>query len=215
MFPSARREWMHGSHPPLSLPQSGRIYAFLIDVGGESSSSGAVPEGYVGSVPCGAEHDATALTVVEVDLASLADEALKAPTYRVMMRRSWQGVGQPELYGRIKSLADTWRPRRLVVDATGIGAGLAAFLQKAFPDRARPFLFNAGSKSNLGWDFLTVCDTGRFKDYALQPGDVDQQDFWRQVVACRMESAEGPGRRIRWGGTGWHPRCGDSARDPR
>jgi hypothetical protein len=194
MFPSARQQLMHGSHPARQTPLPGRIYAFLIDVGGEENS-----EADMDLSGSGRDHDATALTVVEVDLSSLTDESLKAPTYRVMMRRSWQGVGQPELYIRIKSMADTWKPRRLVVDATGIGAGLAAFLQKVYAGKARPFLFTSASKSNLGWDFLTVCDTGRFKDYAVREKDADQLNFWRQVQACQMESAEGPGRRIRWG----------------
>lgn len=199
MFPESRRQLMRGSHEPLILPQPGKIYAFLIDVGGEA---GGVKEGEEDR-----EHDATALTVVEVDLATLTDPALKAPTYRVALRQAWTGLGQPALFARIKALADTWKPRRLVVDATGIGAGLAAYLQKAYPGKTRPFVFTSNSKSNLGWDFLSVCDTGRFRDYRATSGDEAQQTFWSQVAACQSESTGQTGQRIRWG-------VPDGSRDP-
>ena len=196
MFPASRQQFMHGSHPAVQSPQPGRIYAFLIDVGGEESAH-TMTDAQMDSAAL--EHDSTALTIVEVDLATLADDILKAPTYRVMLRRVWQGAGQPQLFSQFKSLVDVWKPRRIIVDATGIGAGLSAYLQKAYPSRVRPFIFNASSKSNLGWDFLSVCDTGRFKDHAPNPAEVNQQLFWRQVTACQMETNPGPGHRIRWG----------------
>ena len=79
------------------------------------------------------KRDSTALTIVEVDLTSLADELIQAPTYRVVSRHEWVGVKHTTLYGRIKALADHWQARYLVVDATGVGAGLASFLDKALP----------------------------------------------------------------------------------
>ena len=199
MFPQARQQLMRGSHAAVDAPQPGRVYAFLLDVGGEESARGMTEAQMDSPASSGLDHDSTALTIVEVDLATLADAALRAPTYRVVLRKSWQGEGQPALYQQVRSLVDAWKPRRVVVDATGIGSGLAAFLQKAYPSRVRPFLFTTASKSNLGWDFLSVCDTGRFKDYTPDPADGNQRQFWQQVTACQMETAEGPGHRIRWG----------------
>ena len=199
MFPQARQQLMHGSHAAVDAPQPGRVYAFLLDVGGEESARGMTEAQMDSPASSGLDHDSTALTVVEVDLSTVADVALRAPTYRAVLRRSWQGEGQPALYQQVRSLVDAWKPRRVVVDATGIGSGLAAFLQKAYPSRVRPFLFTTASKSNLGWDFLSVCDTGRFKDYTPVPADGNQRQFWQQVTACQMETAEGPGHRIRWG----------------
>ena len=59
----------------------------------------------------------------------------------------------------------------LVVDATGVGPGLASFLADALrrgPSRVlgEPFVFSGASKSELGWDFLGLIDGGRFKEYA-------------------------------------------------
>lgn len=202
MFPAARREQMQGQHAWLPGPQTGQMYAFLLDVGGEAAGSEA---GLAESSPA-YEHDSTALTIVQVDLTCLSDPLLQAPIYRVVHRRVWTGTSQPDLYAEIKCLMETWKPRRVIVDSTGIGAGLAAFLQKLSPSRVKPFLFTASSKSNLGWSFLSVCDTGRFLDYSLRSQDDEQQIFWRQVSACQMETDPGPSCRIHWG-------VPDSARD--
>ena len=61
-----------------------------------------------------------------------------------------------------------------MVDATGVRAGLSSFLKATLGARRGthpavqvvPFLFTAASKSRLGWDFLGLIDSGRFKEYA-------------------------------------------------
>ena len=61
-----------------------------------------------------------------------------------------------------------------------------------------PLVFSAATKSRLGWGFLAICDTGRFKDHALD-GSPAQAEFWRQVAAAEYEVVDGPERRLRWG----------------
>jgi hypothetical protein len=85
----------------------------------------------------------------------------------------------------------------MVIDATGVGAGLASFLDKAFPGRVLPFVFNSATKSKLGWDFLAVVETGRFKDYVEM--DEPRATFNLQLSNCQMEIAPGPDHRMRWG----------------
>jgi hypothetical protein len=97
-----------------------------------------------------------------------------------------------------------WNPAWSVVDATGIGAGLASFLQKAFGEKVIGFNFNAASKSQLGWDFLSVVETGRFKDGQALEGSRDWQGihketFDQQLAHCQMEVLPGAERRIKWG----------------
>ena len=119
---------MQGLHRRQSKPDSGRVYAFLLDIAGEdekiADDSGELQN---------PGRDATALTIVEVDLTSCTDPLIKAPTYKVLDRRLWVGQKHTTLYQQIMSLAALWRPYYLVVDATGVGAGLAAFLDKASP----------------------------------------------------------------------------------
>ncbi len=88
-------------------------------------------------------------------------------------------------------------PRYIVVDSTGVGAGLASFLDKYAPGKVIPFLFTAKSKSDLGWKFLAVVETGRYRE----PIDSKLKSaiFWQQLTYCQSEILEGPGHNMRWG----------------
>jgi hypothetical protein len=120
------------------------------------------------------------------------------PSYRVVQRYVWTGVKHPALYGRLVGLAkETWRARWVVVDATGIGAAVASFLEKALPRKVIPFVFSSFSKSELGWNFCGIIDSGRFKDYA-DDGASDTAWWWRQVAAVEYEVRPGPGQLLRW-----------------
>ena len=105
-------------------------------------------------------RDSTALTIVRLDLSLL--DTLRYPRYQVVQRRLWVGVKHTALFGQVLALVDSWEPRYIVCDSTGVGAGLASFLTKALGKaRLIPFVFSAQSKSKLGWDFLGVIETGR------------------------------------------------------
>jgi hypothetical protein len=200
MFPAGRRALLYGPQPAQEKPAPGVVYAFLIDVAGEDESPRSVGNEQAGGQPGSDQQltnpgrDSTALTVVEVDLASIADPAVQKPTYRVVFRRTWTGKSQTFQYSQLKSLAETWQPRYLAIDATGIGAGLASFLNAAFPGKVLPFVFNSTSKSKLGWDFISIIETGRFKEY--QPAD---ELFIEQLTFTMLEVQPGPAHLIKWG----------------
>ncbi len=120
------------------------------------------------------------------------------PSYKVVQRYIWTGVKHPALYSRLVGLArETWRARWVVVDATGIGAAVASFLDKALPRKVIPFVFSSFSKSELGWNFCGIIDSGRFKDYA-EDGAADTAWWWRQLAAVEYEVRPGPGQLLRW-----------------
>ena len=193
MFPAARIARMQGSHPRLRspAPRAEGIYCLLVDVGGEERHP-AEPA---------ARRDATALTVVEVDLSTLGDPLLRAPRYRALERRVWLGASPSQLYAEITALAKSWRARQVVVDATGLGAGLASFLEKALPGRVLPYVFSAASKSKLGWSFLALVDAGRWQEWAVPAGQRDNEQalFFQQLRYATAEVSSGPGRELRWG----------------
>lgn len=207
MFPAGRVALMQGDHLP-RLSSGGRpeIFAMLLDVAGEDEGAG----GEITELR-NPGRDATALTVVEVDLSSLSDAAIQAPIYRVVYRQQWLGVKHTALYAQLLALAESWRARFLVVDATGVGAGLASFLDRALPGKVIPFTFNAASKSRLGWDFLDVVDGGRWREHARghpeQALDALQNVFFRQLAFCQYQASTGPERQLRWG-------VPDGTRDP-
>jgi hypothetical protein len=200
MFPRERQAMMRGKHPRLTEPEPDRIYAFLVDVAGEDEGAGDTIADLEKDKLRNPGRDSTTLTIVEVDISEL--DVLQVPTYRVMDRRCWVGVAHTFLYGIIKGLADVWSPRFVVVDATGVGAGLSSFLERALPSNVLPFLFTPKSKSDLGWKFLAVCDTGRFKDHkkmasaGASVGNVEQELFWQQVDHAQYEALEN--KMLRW-----------------
>jgi hypothetical protein len=207
MFPPARQALMKGSHSRQLEPAEGEIYAFLVDVAGEDEGASDEIQDLERDDLRNPGRDATALTIVRVDLSTLQDELIKAPTYQVVDRREWVGIKHSRLYGEIKALSDVWNPRYLVVDATGVGAGLSSFLAKALPDRVLPFLFTSKSKSDLGWSFLAVCDTGRYKDYAVRDGYSDKvtAQFWNELENVQYEATDS--KVIKWS-------VPDGTRDP-
>lgn len=189
MFPPATRALMVGTHLRQRAPTEGREYALLVDVAGEAEerTEGARLRE---EQP---RKDSTAATIIEV---VRAEEGL--PRFLVMDRYLWTGTPHHTLYGAIAHLAELWSATRVVVDATGVGAGLASFLQQALGSRVHAFTFTATSKSALGWGFLGICNSGRFLDHR-DDGSPERRQFWREVEAADYEVVEGPDRRMRWG----------------
>ncbi|MDQ3442424.1 MAG: hypothetical protein M3490_02290, partial [Chloroflexota bacterium] len=228
LFPEYRIAQMRGDHPRLDRARPSRRYALLIDVGGEEEHGGGQLSFFAPT-----RRDSTALTVVEVDLDARGDGL---PIYRVVDRRVWTGVRHTTLHDTLVDLARTvWKASWVVVDATGVGAGLSSFLKNTLETnrgtgpsvRVEPFIFNATSKSRLGWDFLGLIDSGRFKEYAdisdnrhpdapitphVESGTAadlvsngvarhDHEvtaDYYAQLRATTYEVLNGPGNVLRW-----------------
>jgi hypothetical protein len=136
-------------------------------------------------------RDSTALTIVQIDLSSLA--TLQRPTYHVVARHSWIGENHLSVFGKLKALAETWHPQHIVIDATGVGEGLWAMLDRAFPARVIPVKFTQQEKSKIGWRFLSIIETGRFRDH------VHTDAVRLQYTRCVSEILPGPLKTLRWG----------------
>jgi hypothetical protein len=198
LFGAARQAQMRGDHPRRHAAEPGRRYALLIDVAGEEEGMASPAEAGADDWSPAGRRDATALTVVEVDAATVADPLIGRPSYRIVDRRLWVGTKHAALYATLLDLArNVWRARWVVIDATGVGAGLASFLGAALGPRCHPVIFNARSKSDIGWAFLAAIDAGRVKDYQ-DDGAPETALYWRQVAACAYQAPPGPERRLRW-----------------
>ncbi len=190
MFPASTQALMRGAHPRQQGPTEGRAYALLIDVAGEALSAGDAPAGW--------RRDSTAATVVEIAASPRDGLGGGLPRYLVMQRYVWTGAPHHELAGALAHLADLWGARHVVIDATGVGAGLTSSLRHMLGPRLIPYTFTAQSKSRLGWEFLGLCNSGRFLDHRADDSP-EQQRFWREVAAARYELADGPNQQMRWG----------------
>ncbi len=200
MFPPERIDLLRGTHQPHGAPQPGCLYVMALDIAGADEAHA----GYASSSSAGTGRDATALTIARVDLGEIAAGRATAPVYEVVFRRLWEGVKHATLYPQILELANRWGARRLVCDATGIGAGLTSFLVKALGGRVVPFTFSVKSKSDLAWSFLSLVDSGRFKEYTTGVEGLDelaqlQALFYEQLAYCEYQIAPGPDKRIAWG----------------
>jgi hypothetical protein len=98
------------------------------------------------------------------------------------------------IHAQLKALAEVWQPRWLVVDATGVGEGLFSMLDLSLPGRCIPVRFSLANKSEIGYQFLSIVETGRYREYA--PFDAA---FQRQLDHCQAEILPGPTRSMRWG----------------
>lgn len=190
MFPAERIKLMQGSHAELDGPIEGQLYAMAIDIAGEEEDA-AIESG---SVKDTSARDATSVTIFNVDLSTLPADQLGAPTYKVVARYTWTGTKHTKLYNVLKDLARQWRCEYIVVDSTGVGQGLSSFLEKSLPGRVIPYFFTQKSKSDLGWKFLAVIETGRYKEPVGM-----KTLFWQQAKYCQHQVLEGPGRIMRWG----------------
>lgn len=200
LFTPERLALMRGDHPARLEPLPGRRYALLVDVGGEEALLPQAQEPAINP-----RRDSTALTVVESEPEASSLGGLEAPVYRVVCRQVWTGIPHRDLYERLLALAEHWQAHKLVIDATGVGAGLASFLERRLgKERLIPFHFSAVSKSELGWRFISLIETGRYKEFRPGLADLPEQDelqrlFWAQAQACQSEVLPGPNRLLRWG----------------
>lgn len=186
MFSAGRRALMQGDQPAQEAPQPGQSYAFLVDVAGQDEASMNLDE--VGARNPG--RDQLTLDIVSIDLSQL--EALQAPIYRVVKRMAWTGENHMNVYGQINALWDVWSPQMMVIDATGVGEGLWALFDKSHPARVMPVKVSQALKSEIGYGFLAIINTGRFRDCCPSP-EVD-----KQYEACTSEILIGPLHTMRW-----------------
>jgi hypothetical protein len=176
---------MVGDREPQSAPTQGHGYAFLIDVAGMNET----PIDMEGLGNTG--RDSTTLSIVDVDLSSLP--TLQAPTYRVVHRLAWLGLNHTEVYGKVMALRGVWKPRNIVLDATGVGEAIWALLANSISVGLHPVKFTQQVKSEIGWRFLSIIETGRFRDCA----PTDAVDL--QYARCISEILPGPAKTLRWG----------------
>ncbi len=187
MFPIGRRALMIGAHAKQIAPITGHVYAFTIDVAGQDEGAAAELEQLQNP-----KRDSTVLTIFELEIPNV-DHIVYKPIYKVVMRFAWQGVKHSQIYSVIIGLADLWQPVKVIIDATGIGAGVSNFLVDRLGTKVLPFEFTSKSKSDLGWSFLSVIETGRYKDYS--PFD---EEMSRQLEYCQYVIMDGPGKIMRW-----------------
>jgi hypothetical protein len=168
---------LRGKHEWLDTPEEDYIGYFVagIDVGGEARQKSGV------SQPSW-KHDSTVMTVARV----ITNE-LDLPSLQIVHQVELRGKLYTEQYAQFVDLCEQWDIRRLVIDATGLGDGLASFLRARLgEERVVPFHFSRQSKSKLTYHMLSLIDTGRLKMYKdnSAPDDISTE-AWKQLKLAR------------------------------
>jgi hypothetical protein len=173
LFPPMLLERLHGSHERQIVPKEGASYVAGVDVAGQVVQSGR---------PVLNDRDETVITI-----ATVTREGTRPPHIQVVEHYCWRGLSYAEQYERLYHLLhEVWSVRRVAIDATGIGAGLASFLYQALPDRVDPVVFTNKSKSELGFALLGAAETGRLAIYRSDSGTCIRE-FWRQLRHTRYQ----------------------------
>ena len=171
-----QRVQMRGDHPRRHSPAEDREYVAGIDLAGEDEE--AADAALRSLKP---RRDSTVITVAELDWSTISDLVME-PRLRVVEHYYWTGRKHRDQYTQMLDLLrNVWRCRKVVVDATGVGAGVAGFLSSALGRQVvTPFVFSVPSKSKLAYDFLGAVNAGRFKMYR-DDGSSESREFWRQM----------------------------------
>ncbi len=198
-FTAEQRLLLQGTHPRQRAPRAAGAQAGQRD--GESAAAGAEPR-YVAAVDVAgaAEQAADAAlralaprkdsTVVGIADVTVPGDGGLAFT-RLVEIYWWTGRPLHEQCDRlIHLLRDVWRVSRVVVDASGLGADLAARLERALGSAVvEPFVFSVGSKSRLAYHLVAHVNSGRLhmwqEEGTAGERSPEAAEFWREVELAR------------------------------
>lgn len=184
-FSADVRARLAGAYPRAVGPRPGATYVAGIDLAGEAEE-----DPRQASRAQARQRDSTVLVVGEVTPPLLPPPligrrlAAFPPGLRVVDLRGWTGVRHAALFSQLAHLlGEHWRCRRVVVDATGVGAGVASFLRETLGSVVEPFVFSAATKSDLAFRLLAAAENGRLQ---LPAGDdPDLQRAWQELALAR------------------------------
>lgn len=167
------------------LEQQGEpgIYVAGLDVGGEERADPSDPE------RVNTKRDSTVLTVGRISFNELG-----LPELKVIHHAWWTGMHYLDQFAQVGEMVRRWNIRRLAVDNTGIGAGLASMLVAKYgEERVTLYPFTRQSKSRLGYQLLSLTNAGRLKLYRREDApSAIYDECWSQISKAkyRLPAAE-------------------------
>ncbi len=190
LFTAAQLEQLRGTHSRLHGPRRDGAQPALYVAGVDVAGADEGVEGLNGREALAhPQRDATVLTIAEVERDAQMPGVV---SLRLVEHCEWVGLDHQEQYLRLRDLlGEVWRCARVVIDASGIGAGLADWLHNALGEKlVERFQFTRASKSELGWDMLAAVNTGRLKMYA-EDGSPESRRFWEEARQARSVHLSG------------------------
>jgi hypothetical protein len=170
---------LQGTHDWENCPHEDCWYIAGMDVAGEDR-----PNSSLTTTPSisSARRDSTVITIGRVGYNELG-----LPVVEVVHFEWWTGRSHLDQYAATVALVERWGIRSLVVDATGIGAGLASLLlERLGTERVTAFTFSRPSKSHLAYQLLTFINSSRLKLYtSSEAPSALRSECWHQLQRAR------------------------------
>ena len=184
---STQRLLLQGRHAWREVPNEDEINAWYVaglDVGGEARPN---PNALTSALaeraqPGRGRHDSSVFTIGRVHFNEFS-----LPCLEIVHQQCWTGRPHLEQYAAALALVERWNVRALVIDATGLGEGLASLLiSRLGSERARAFHFTRPGKSHLAFQLLDLINSGRFTlpTRASAPAEI-YDECWRQLCQAR------------------------------
>jgi hypothetical protein len=162
LFSAEQRAALAGQHARQRSPMDGCVYVAGIDVAGEDEQAEDAQARLLSP-----KRDSTVVTIAEV-----TRDANGSAVARVVEHVWWTGRNQVWQFENLVRLWEHWCFARACVDASGIGAGLAAFLEDRFPERVEKVIFTLPCKSQLAYRMLAMTNTRRISVYKEEQSPV-------------------------------------------
>jgi hypothetical protein len=172
---------MLGNHPRLNEPDDAKTYIAGIDLAGEREET--KEEALTASRQ---KLDSTVITIAQIDTIQRPTSTLAEPVIKVVEHYQWTGTPHSQLYPLIVETLRKWKCQKVLVDATGIGQPVASFLRKELGSRIIPFTFTQKSKSDMGFELLSLVNSGRLRLYH-QDGSNEHRELLTQLEKARSQ----------------------------
>jgi hypothetical protein len=180
LFSVEQRAALCGSHNRQRQPQPDRRYVAGIDIAGEDEQAEDAQARMLSP-----RRDSTVVTIADV-----TRDAGNQPVARIVDHVWWTGRDQVWQYENLLALWDHWHLARACVDASGIGAGLADFLQARHPEFVEKVVFTAPTKSTMAYGMLAMINTRRLSLYK-EDQSAEYRECQAEITACRYRLRSG------------------------
>jgi hypothetical protein len=180
LFSDEQRRRLRGPHERERTPRAGATYIAGIDIAGQDEDAeDAVARALK------PKRDSTVITI-----AQLQRDGAGRPAARVVEHVWWTGRDHTWQLEGLETLWREWHFARVCVDASGIGYGLAHFLEQRFGERVESVTFTQPVKSTLAYTMLGMINTGRLTLYAPD-GSAESRQCWWEIEHTRYHLKAG------------------------
>lgn len=192
LFDAVQITLMHGTHASQPEPHPRATYVAGLDLAGEDEQS--TEELLSEAKP---KRDSAVLTIGIVTPREVAP-GITEPAIALVRHYAWLGVKHRTIYAELVELLNHWGIARLAVDATGVGAGVASFLESALGEHVvEQVTFSHKTKSDVGFAMLAAVNARRLRMYGSTDQPHHAQAFWRQCQKATYQAHAG--NQIAWG----------------